>query len=90
LNQQLLSPLSDGLLHRSIAESGSAAMDMLVVNNPIPSMQVGYQGFLFGMVHLGILLILEAVVFTVNDSVLRWLQMHLAVASKAQRRLLNA
>ncbi|KAM4573138.1 pyrethroid hydrolase Ces2e-like [Odontesthes bonariensis] len=36
----LLSPLSDGLLHRSIAESGTAAMDMLVVNNPIPTMQV--------------------------------------------------
>ncbi|KAM4734643.1 fatty acyl-CoA hydrolase precursor, medium chain [Anableps anableps] len=35
----LLSPLSDGLFHRAIAESGTAAMDILVTNNPVPVMQ---------------------------------------------------
>ncbi|XP_015259066.1 PREDICTED: pyrethroid hydrolase Ces2e-like [Cyprinodon variegatus] len=34
----LLSPLSDGLFHRAIAESGTAAMDVLW-NNPVPVMQ---------------------------------------------------
>ncbi|XP_013767462.1 liver carboxylesterase 2-like [Pundamilia nyererei] len=32
----LLSPLSDGLFHRAIAESGTAAMNVLVANNPLP------------------------------------------------------
>ncbi|XP_054865150.1 liver carboxylesterase 1-like [Amphiprion ocellaris] len=36
----LLSPLSDGLFHRAIAESGTAAMDLLVSNNPLPAMQM--------------------------------------------------
>ncbi|XP_036007083.1 fatty acyl-CoA hydrolase precursor, medium chain-like isoform X2 [Fundulus heteroclitus] len=36
----LLSPLSDGLFHRAIAESGTAAMDVLVSDNPVPAMQV--------------------------------------------------
>uniref|UniRef100_M3ZFN8 Uncharacterized LOC102219135 n=2 Tax=Xiphophorus maculatus TaxID=8083 RepID=M3ZFN8_XIPMA len=35
----LLSPLSDGLFHRAIAESGTAAMDLLVINDPVPAMQ---------------------------------------------------
>ncbi|XP_058502116.1 cocaine esterase-like isoform X1 [Solea solea] len=35
----LLSPLSDGLLHRAIAESGTAAMDILLVSDPLPTMQ---------------------------------------------------
>ncbi|KAM9854622.1 pyrethroid hydrolase Ces2e-like [Aulostomus maculatus] len=33
----LLSPLSDGLVHRGIAESGTAAMDLLVLNDPLPT-----------------------------------------------------
>ncbi|XP_044049294.1 fatty acyl-CoA hydrolase precursor, medium chain isoform X2 [Siniperca chuatsi] len=36
----LLSPLSDGLIHHAIAESGTAAMDLLVANDPLPVMQV--------------------------------------------------
>ncbi|KAF7660212.1 hypothetical protein LDENG_00286340 [Lucifuga dentata] len=32
----LLSPLSDGLFHRAIAESGTAAMDVIVSNDPLP------------------------------------------------------
>lgn len=35
----LLSPLSVGLFHRAIAESGTAAMDILVRNDPVPVMQ---------------------------------------------------
>uniref|UniRef100_A0A3B3VUG6 Carboxylic ester hydrolase n=1 Tax=Poecilia latipinna TaxID=48699 RepID=A0A3B3VUG6_9TELE len=35
----LLSPLSDGLFHRAIAESGTAAMDLLVVSDAVPVMQ---------------------------------------------------
>ncbi|XP_053176044.1 fatty acyl-CoA hydrolase precursor, medium chain-like [Scomber japonicus] len=36
----LLSPLSDGLLHQAIAESGTAAMDALLINDPLPTTQV--------------------------------------------------
>ncbi|KAM3608809.1 uncharacterized protein V6R79_005118 [Siganus canaliculatus] len=36
----LLSPLADGLFHRAIAESGTAAMDFLVANNPLPVAQM--------------------------------------------------
>ncbi|XP_037606428.1 fatty acyl-CoA hydrolase precursor, medium chain-like [Sebastes umbrosus] len=36
----LLSPLSDGLFHHAIAESGTAAMDVLIVNDPLPITQV--------------------------------------------------
>ncbi|XP_070763399.1 cocaine esterase-like [Enoplosus armatus] len=36
----LLSPLSSGLIHHAIAESGTAAMDILVVNDPLPVAQV--------------------------------------------------
>ncbi|XP_073327501.1 uncharacterized protein ces2b isoform X4 [Pagrus major] len=36
----LLSPLSDGLFHHAIAESGTAAMDVLVANDPLPTTQV--------------------------------------------------
>ncbi|XP_067445474.1 fatty acyl-CoA hydrolase precursor, medium chain-like [Thunnus thynnus] len=36
----LLSPLSDGLFHQAIAESGTAAMDLLVANDPLPITQV--------------------------------------------------
>ncbi|XP_041854159.1 uncharacterized protein ces2b [Melanotaenia boesemani] len=36
----LLSPLSDGLFHRAIAESGTAAMDLLVGGDPVPMMQM--------------------------------------------------
>ncbi|XP_075996846.1 uncharacterized protein ces2b [Genypterus blacodes] len=32
----LLSPLSDGLFHRAIAESGTAAMDALITDNALP------------------------------------------------------
>lgn len=35
----LLSPLSDGLFHRAIAESGTAAMNVLVANDPLPMAQ---------------------------------------------------
>ncbi|XP_047238188.1 fatty acyl-CoA hydrolase precursor, medium chain [Girardinichthys multiradiatus] len=35
----LLSPLSHGLFHRAIAESGTAAMDALFMNSPVPVMQ---------------------------------------------------
>ncbi|XP_031615480.2 cocaine esterase-like isoform X1 [Oreochromis aureus] len=35
----LLSPLSEGLFHRAIAESGTAAMDLLVENDPLPKAQ---------------------------------------------------
>ncbi|XP_019749570.1 fatty acyl-CoA hydrolase precursor, medium chain isoform X2 [Hippocampus comes] len=35
----LLSPLTDGLIHRAIAESGTAAMDPLVSNDPLPVAQ---------------------------------------------------
>ena len=82
--------MSDGLLHRSIAESGTAAMDVLLAKDPLAVMQVGCQCFLLGKTLIGNILISEAVVFTVNESVLRWLQIHLAVASKAQKSLLNA
>uniref|UniRef100_A0A671U2J3 Carboxylesterase type B domain-containing protein n=1 Tax=Sparus aurata TaxID=8175 RepID=A0A671U2J3_SPAAU len=36
----LLSPLSNGLFHHAIAESGTAAMDKLVANDPLPMTQV--------------------------------------------------
>ncbi|XP_061533546.1 cocaine esterase isoform X1 [Phycodurus eques] len=36
----LLSPLSDGLIHRAIAESGTAAMDVFVSTDPLPIAQV--------------------------------------------------
>ncbi|KAM6937563.1 fatty acyl-CoA hydrolase precursor, medium chain [Xenentodon cancila] len=36
----LLSPLSDGLFHRGIAESGTAAMETLVGGDPVPMMQM--------------------------------------------------
>ncbi|XP_062276033.1 fatty acyl-CoA hydrolase precursor, medium chain-like [Scomber scombrus] len=36
----LLSPLSDGLFHQAIAESGTAAMDMIIINDPLPITQV--------------------------------------------------
>ncbi|XP_077423293.1 cocaine esterase [Vanacampus margaritifer] len=36
----LLSPLSNGLIHRAIAESGTAAMDALVSNDPLQIAQV--------------------------------------------------
>nr|XP_015820281.2 uncharacterized protein ces2b [Nothobranchius furzeri] len=36
----LLSPLSDGLYHRAIAESGTAAMDVLLTSDPVPTMQM--------------------------------------------------
>lgn len=49
LNQQLLSPLSDGLVHRAIAESGTAAMDVLLENEPLPVTQVDYQCVYFGL-----------------------------------------
>uniref|UniRef100_A0A3Q1ETV6 Carboxylic ester hydrolase n=1 Tax=Acanthochromis polyacanthus TaxID=80966 RepID=A0A3Q1ETV6_9TELE len=39
----LLSPLSDGLFHRAIAQSGTAAMDSLLSNNPLPAAQVNDQ-----------------------------------------------
>uniref|UniRef100_A0A3B4GAE4 Carboxylic ester hydrolase n=1 Tax=Pundamilia nyererei TaxID=303518 RepID=A0A3B4GAE4_9CICH len=35
----LLSPLSDGLFHRAIAESGTAAMNVFVANDPLPMAQ---------------------------------------------------
>uniref|UniRef100_A0A3P8RFR0 Carboxylic ester hydrolase n=1 Tax=Astatotilapia calliptera TaxID=8154 RepID=A0A3P8RFR0_ASTCA len=38
----LLSPLSDGLFHRAIAESGTAAMNVLMANDPLPMAQVNY------------------------------------------------
>ena len=46
LNQQLLSPLSNGLFHRAIAESGTAAMDVLMTNDPLPMTQVDYVYYL--------------------------------------------
>ena len=45
LNQQLLSPLADGLFHHAIAESGTAAMDVLIANDPLTVTQVSV--FLF-------------------------------------------
>ncbi|XP_029008617.1 pyrethroid hydrolase Ces2e-like [Betta splendens] len=36
----LLSPLSDGLFHRAIAESGAAAVDVHQSNNPLPMTQL--------------------------------------------------
>lgn len=47
LNPQLLSPLSDGLFHRAIAQSGTAAMDGIISNNPLPVLQVHYQCLFF-------------------------------------------
>uniref|UniRef100_A0A672GBY3 Carboxylic ester hydrolase n=1 Tax=Salarias fasciatus TaxID=181472 RepID=A0A672GBY3_SALFA len=38
----LLSPLPDGLFHRAIAESGTAAIETLVTNNPQPVAKVPY------------------------------------------------
>ncbi|KAL4005947.1 hypothetical protein ACER0C_005660 [Sarotherodon galilaeus] len=35
----LLSPLSDGLFHRAIAESGTAAMNAFMANDPLPMAQ---------------------------------------------------
>ncbi|XP_026195604.1 fatty acyl-CoA hydrolase precursor, medium chain-like isoform X2 [Anabas testudineus] len=40
----LLSPLSNGLFHRAIAESGTAAMDMIVSNDPLSMMQLMANG----------------------------------------------
>lgn len=37
---QLLSPLSKGLFHHAIAESGTASMDLLFDNDPLPVTQV--------------------------------------------------
>ncbi|XP_022610069.1 fatty acyl-CoA hydrolase precursor, medium chain-like [Seriola dumerili] len=36
----LLSPLSNGLIHHAIAESGTAAMDLLVLDDPLPVTQM--------------------------------------------------
>ncbi|KAI4788079.1 hypothetical protein KUCAC02_036083 [Chaenocephalus aceratus] len=36
----LLSPLSDGLFHHAIAESGTAGMDIIVVKDPLPVAQM--------------------------------------------------
>ncbi|XP_011474593.1 pyrethroid hydrolase Ces2e-like [Oryzias latipes] len=36
----LVSPLAKGLIHRGIAQSGTAAMDMVVVDQPLPAMQM--------------------------------------------------
>ncbi|XP_077566534.1 fatty acyl-CoA hydrolase precursor, medium chain-like [Stigmatopora nigra] len=36
----LLSPLSNGLFHRAIAESGTAAMDVFISNDPLPVAQI--------------------------------------------------
>uniref|UniRef100_A0A8C7YLF4 Carboxylic ester hydrolase n=1 Tax=Oryzias sinensis TaxID=183150 RepID=A0A8C7YLF4_9TELE len=36
----LVSPLAKGLIHRGIAQSGTAAMDILVVDQPLPAMQM--------------------------------------------------
>uniref|UniRef100_UPI0037E8BAB9 pyrethroid hydrolase Ces2e-like n=1 Tax=Semicossyphus pulcher TaxID=241346 RepID=UPI0037E8BAB9 len=36
----LLSPMADGLLHHAIAESGTAAMDILMANDPRPVTQI--------------------------------------------------
>ncbi|XP_037539324.1 cocaine esterase [Nematolebias whitei] len=36
----LLSPLSDGLFHRAIAESGTAALETLLLNDPAPVRQM--------------------------------------------------
>uniref|UniRef100_A0A3Q3XI97 Carboxylesterase type B domain-containing protein n=1 Tax=Mola mola TaxID=94237 RepID=A0A3Q3XI97_MOLML len=38
--QQLLSPLSEGLFHNGIAESGTAAMDLLIDSDPLPMAKV--------------------------------------------------
>ncbi|XP_053171373.1 fatty acyl-CoA hydrolase precursor, medium chain-like isoform X2 [Scomber japonicus] len=35
----LLSPMSDGLLHQAIAESGTAIMDVIMINDPLPTTQ---------------------------------------------------
>uniref|UniRef100_A0A3P8SHI1 Carboxylesterase type B domain-containing protein n=1 Tax=Amphiprion percula TaxID=161767 RepID=A0A3P8SHI1_AMPPE len=43
----LLSPLSDGLFHRAIAESGTAAMDSLVSNSPLSATQVNKKFIIF-------------------------------------------
>uniref|UniRef100_A0A3Q4GH27 Carboxylesterase type B domain-containing protein n=1 Tax=Neolamprologus brichardi TaxID=32507 RepID=A0A3Q4GH27_NEOBR len=42
LNYQLLSPLSEGLFHHAIAESGTAAMDLLVENYSLLKVRVYY------------------------------------------------
>ncbi|KAM7002765.1 cocaine esterase-like [Tautogolabrus adspersus] len=36
----LFSPLADGLTHHAIAESGTAAMDVLLVDDPLPATQI--------------------------------------------------
>ncbi|XP_034443060.1 fatty acyl-CoA hydrolase precursor, medium chain-like isoform X2 [Hippoglossus hippoglossus] len=36
----LLSPLTEGLLHRGIAESGTAAMDTILISDPLPMAQM--------------------------------------------------
>lgn len=36
----LLSPLSEGLVHRGIAESGTAAMDLLISDHPLPMTKI--------------------------------------------------
>nr|XP_057931474.1 cocaine esterase [Doryrhamphus excisus] len=36
----LLSPLTDGLIHRAIAESGTAAIEQMVSNDPLPVYEV--------------------------------------------------
>lgn len=38
--EQMLSPLSEGLFHRAIAESGTAAMSILAQDDPQPVLQV--------------------------------------------------
>ena len=44
--QQLLSPLSKGLFHNAIAESGTAAMDLLMDNDPLPAAKVDYHCYI--------------------------------------------
>ncbi|XP_041794932.1 fatty acyl-CoA hydrolase precursor, medium chain-like [Chelmon rostratus] len=40
----LLSPLSHGLFHRAIAESGTAALDLVIANDPLPVTQMVADG----------------------------------------------
>lgn len=83
---QLLSPLTDGLIHRAIAESGTAAMDALVSNDPLPVAKVESNFKIENSFGFNITVLTDEFLLCL----FRVLLMHLDVALKAHRRLLPA
>lgn len=94
-NHQLLSPLSKGLFHRAIAESGTAAMDILIAGDSVQMTQVDQQSVFFLFCNLSSMstlriLYIYSLICSFFLIVLRCWQINLAVVWRAQRRLLIA